>query len=158
MTESNLQSPSEWEQRLVRLFRDPAASREQVLEALRSLPAGERFVMKGKWMEMAMNESLENWRRLASYQVLIERAISYPCELASFVTDTLLPLGIQEEQLTDMSMASYVPVRREGNSVYVAVLPFSSSLGSTGVYIAVDPIEKVVREATVYPGINETKA
>ena len=155
MSQSNSPVPSRWEDGLLQLLRDPRVSREQVLKARQDIPAGERFVMKNAWMEMARNTAFENWRRLASYQMLIERGVAYPCELASFVADALLPLGIQEEQLTDMSMASYVPVHRERGTVYVAVLPFSSSLGSTGLYIVVDEKSKVVQEAAVYPGIAE---
>jgi hypothetical protein len=156
MSAHNPPGPAESEQGILRLLSDPGVTRDQVLETLRRTPAGQRFVMKTEWADMARNEAISNWRRLAAYQVLIERVISYPCAQASFIADALLPLGIEERQLVDMSMASNVPVDRDSNtSVQMAVLPFPSALGGFALYFAVDRTSKLVRQAAIYPGLEE---
>lgn len=151
--------PSASEARALQLLMDPGASRDQFLGVLRGTPAGQWFVMKREWKAIVRNAALSEWRRLAALQVLLERVIACPCTLASFVTDALTPLGIGKEQLIDMSMASFVPVHRDSNTaVFMAELPFKSSKGSTAVYIAVDRTNNRVREAAIYPGIEEMRS
>ena len=93
--ESNAEASLERE--LARQVAAPQVSRAEVVALLSKLPG--RFELGALWMAMARNAGFENWRRHASYQVVIERVIAYPCAFAAFEPQALAPFGIEARQL-----------------------------------------------------------
>ena len=156
MPECGSPKASRLEQQLAQRMVAPGISRAEILELLRRVPAEQKFFMRSEWVQITRNNTLEDWRRLASYQLIVDRTISYPCKFTSFDADALRPLGIREDQLIDMTMGQYVPVQRNSGSVIrMATLPFSTSVGDAALYLAVCPADNVVEQAAVYPGVHQ---
>lgn len=117
---------------------------------IEALPAGPCSLGPG-WSEIAADESLDVWRRLAAYGVLVSRCIVYPAAVDDVVKIALEPLGLTKEQLVDGTMFQNVPIERTpSNELLVATLPIETSVGRATLYMAVGDDETVAR-AGVYP-------
>lgn len=150
---------SEIEKKMAHLMRDRHIPKEDILKGIRDLPASEKFVMRDTWIELVLDDSLENWRRLASYKLLIHRCITYPCSTEYFLTEAIMPLGIARSQVLDMTRAQTVPIARENvEAVFMAILPISTSVGPAAVYFAERRSANQVEQAVIYPDIDEAIA
>lgn len=130
--------------------RDLSASREQVATSIEALPPGSCSLARS-WSEIVADESLEAWRRLAAYGVLVSRCIRYPAALDDVVRIALEPFGLSKEQLVDGTMLQNVPLERApSNQLLTATLPIETSVGRATFYMAVGEGGTVAR-AAVYP-------
>ena len=152
----SMANQADTERALLAAIADPATSRADLSRSLKAVPSTQRFVDVEGWSRLSSDTSLDDARRLAVLQVRIDHLVDFPVALDAFVKAELEPLGIREAALTDMTMASHVPVRRgDGIQVWMAQLPFRTALGGSAVYLAVTRGTRLVREAAVYPGIHE---
>jgi len=146
------QEASEVEKRLAQAMGDRNVPKGEVLGMLQDLPATERFVMRNTWIALARDESLENWRRLESYKLLVYRCLTYPLLLENFIEEATTPMGVSAEEIVDMTMASFVPLeRRSGTMILMVNLPIATSIGPASVYLAVCRHANTVERVAVYP-------
>lgn len=142
-----MEEAREVERRLILLLESPHSSRREVLDLISALPAGEKFFLREKWIELSGNDSLESWRRIESYKILLKHGIAYPCDFSRFFAETIAPYGIDQNRLVNMSKAQHVPFESKGGElIYMAQLPIRVASGPASVYFAVDrPSNSVVR-------------
>lgn len=137
----------EIEKRLTILMENRASSRREIMESIRSIPAGERFFSGEKWMELSLDDGLATWRRLESYKIFLKHCITYPCDFAQFFSAAIAPFGIDQSQLVNMSKAQHVPFERKGGElIYMANLPIWIASGPASVYfVLIRPTNRVDR-------------
>ncbi len=139
------------ERQLLDALRNRDTPKREILRQASDLPEG-KFKHKEAWLELSCTADLEDWRRLAAYELLITRCITYPCDLDLFVREVIAPLGIERSQIVDMTMGQYVPIKRRGKkSILMANLPIPILAGRPAVYFAVERSTKLVTEAAVHP-------
>jgi len=146
------QKISEQEKNLADAMASPDVSKIDVLRRIRDLTADQEFVLADTWRRLSLDGSLEAWRRLESYKLLLHRCLSYPCSRDEFVREAVTSMGIDEGLIVDMTRASAVPVeRREGNSILMVNLPIRTHLGLAAVYFTTPRGSNVVEQAEMYP-------
>jgi hypothetical protein len=146
------------EKNLAAAISDPAFPKDEVLRRIAATPSKQKFVMNDTWAKLALDGSLEPWRRLEAYKILIHRCLAYPCGLDQFMSEAITPMGVDESQIVDMTMAEALPIERNhGEIIYMVHLPIKTSMGPVAVYYAVDRETKVVERAGVYPQTDETE-
>ena len=144
--------PPEAESRLLEAIDDPASTEQSVLARIAQLAGSPGFVLADAWQSRARDGSLDDWRRLASYRILVEKVIAYPCDRQRFVEDAIVAVGVSEQQIVDLSRVGALPFeRQEGDRVLMANLPIRTAVGTAGVYFAVGREGSHVRTAKVYP-------
>jgi hypothetical protein len=149
-----LQAPQK-ETELAAAIVNPHVTCSQLALLLHGVPSGERFCMQNTWTEYACNTSLNGWRRLAAYQIIVERCISYPRELGSFALEAIRAIGIAQENVIDMTPAHNLPFTRKAKQkIRMAILPMLMPAGQAAVYFAVDELDHYVEQAAVYPAID----
>lgn len=154
MTPSAWPAVSDAEARTVEIFEDLDAVREEVTRQVQNLPAGDRFVRRDVWAALSGSVSVEDWRRLEAYKILIHRCLIYPCDYGEFVSQAIAPLGLDESQLVSMTRAQHVPVeRKEGNEIHMIKLPISSHLDPAALYFSVDSHTGQVEQAEIFPDL-----
>lgn len=132
----------------------PSMSRVEFCELLRGVPADERFRMQNTWSEYARNTDLEVWRRLAAYQILIQRCIAYPRDLSTFMAEAIAAIGITPEVIVDMTPAHNLPFARErGQKIRMVTLPIPTDVGPAAMYFAIGESGQSVERAAVYPAL-----
>lgn len=133
---------------------NPRVSCAQFWDMLRSVPAGEHFRAQSAWTEYAKRADLDAWRRLAAYQILIEKCVSFPPELRGFVAEAILAIDLMEKDIVDMTPAHNLPFPRKGSQkIRMLPLPFLTALGAAALYFAVDAHDQHVEQAAVYPSL-----
>jgi hypothetical protein len=146
---------SQTETNLAAAVVNPFVTCSQFAVLLRGIPAGERFCMRNTWTEYACNTSLDGWRRLAAYQIIVERCISYPRELQSFALEAIRAIGVPQENVIDMTPAHNLPFSRKAKQkIRMAILPIPMPAGRAAIYFAVDELNHYVEQAAVYPAID----
>ena len=148
------QRPSPIERELLQAVINPKISQEQISLKLHAISPEERFVLSDEWRGLARDRTLEDWRRLLSYDLLISRCLIYPCGFDFFKAEALAPLGLVDGSLIDMTMAQHLPFERHrGEIIRMANLPISTALGPAAVYMALGPPGDQVLRAAVYPRV-----
>jgi hypothetical protein len=143
---------SQTEKNLAAAIGNLGHTKDEIASLAGALPAAERFVMRSDWVELARDSSLENWRRLEACKLLFYRCITYPCNLDYFLSETIVPLGIDQGQIVEMTMAQALPFERKpGVAIRMVNLPIWTSVGPAAVYFAVRISENIVEQAAVYP-------
>ena len=152
MGNDSQQEPSDIEKNLIRVIQDQNVSKDDVLRSVRQLAGTERFVMKDSWIGLAKDELLENWRRLEAYKLLINHCLIYPCPFDEFIAEAITPMGINRQDLIDMSVASFVPLeRRFDAAIFAASLPIKLATGQAAVYMSIQDSTNMVERAVVHP-------
>jgi len=132
-----------------------------LLEAVRSGGRPEAARLVGEWTTrlsdlegwrgLVRDESLEEWRRLTAFQVLLDHGIAYPVGIQEFLDRAVHELGFEEAKGVDMSRSSFVPLaRKEGERPFMINLPIRTPIGPASLYYSVDEANQV-RQARVYP-------
>ncbi len=144
------------EKNLVQAMKDPTVSMAEISRLITELPADQGVGTKQTWIDLAADESLEDWRRLASIQLLLDRCIRYPQPLQNFLREVLEPLDVSADAVRDMTIAQNLPLERvPGESVRMALLPISTAVGPAAVYFAVGKPDESVERAAVYPRLEQ---
>lgn len=152
MGNASQQEPSDIEKNLIRVVQDQNVSKDDVFESVRKVTGTERFVMKDKWIALAKDESLDDWRRLESCKLLINHCFTYPYPFDKFLAEAINPMGVDRQELIDMSMASFVPLERRFDlAIFAASLPIKTATGHAAVYMSVQDSTKMVERAVVHP-------
>ena len=152
MAHPSLLVPSEIEQSIAALLESTGTTRDAALRLIKSVPANQQFVMNDFWRKLASDGSAEGWRRLAAYELLIDRCLAFPYTRAAFAAEALTPLGVDEGRSVEMTKAQFVPVQRKtGEIVRMAVLPIATSVGPAAIYYTLHRASGIVRQAAVYP-------
>src|SRR5688572_15378955 len=74
---------------LAQVLGDTATPDAEVEQRLRDLPAGVRFSRVARWLELARDERVPAWRRLAAIDLVLDHCLTYPIERSRFVRETL---------------------------------------------------------------------
>jgi len=152
MVNESIPTGSEIENKLAEAIRNNKVPKDEVLQLIKDLPAVEPFVKKNTWLNISRNESLEKWRRWEAYKLLINRCISYPCNLDDFIREAITPLGVTKDQLVDMTMAQSLPVDvMDEEIIFMVNLPISTPVGPASVYLAVSSSTNSVKRVGVHP-------
>lgn len=141
------------ERNLLAALRDPAQGRDRLRTRLGKLRADETFVLNDAWGGLALDASLEPWRRVEAARILVERCVGYPSTLDAFETAVLRPLGVDRGGAVDMTMAQVLPIeRRHGEVIQMVPLPIDTGVGAAAVYYAMARGTRDVLRAGVSPG------
>lgn len=147
----NQQQASQVEKMLVQDMENSAISKAEVLRKIEALST-ELFLMRETWIDFSHSQSLDNWRRLESYKLVIYRCITYPHTLDDFIAEVITPMGIESKKIIDMTMASFIPLERSsGTTIFMANLPITTDVGPAAVYFEVQKTTNAVERAVVYP-------
>jgi hypothetical protein len=107
------------------------------------------------WQKVAMDGSLEEWRRLIAYQVLLDHGVTYPIRVEEFLDLVVRKLGFSEQEGLDMTRTSFIPLaRKEGEKPFMINLPIQTPVGPASLYYSVDQTSQV-QQASVYPSAAE---
>lgn len=137
---------------LAQALGDAAIADADVAQRLRDLPAGARFSRVGRWLELARDERLPAWRRLAAIDLVLEHSLTYPMERPRFVRETLEPLGVGEVPWIDMTIAQHVPLERlEGAVIRMIQLPIETAVGPAAIYVSLRAGTDTIEAAAVSP-------
>lgn len=142
---------AEQERELAELLERPTATREDVLQVLRRMPQRVPCALRDRWKRLAASASLEPWRRLEAYRVLVSSCLAYPCPLADFVREALAPVCNSEADIVDMTIAQHLPMPRDGDAIRMVTLPISTPIGPAALYFAVRQPGGLVVRAAVHP-------
>jgi hypothetical protein len=154
--EAHLPEASLKETELASAIMDPGMTCMQFSSALRSIQASERFWMQNIWTQYADNQKLDTWRRLAAYQILVERCIPYPREVRDFIAEAIRIMGIAEENLIDMTPAHNLPFERKAKQkIRMAILPIITADGPAALYFAIDEPNHYVELAKISPAFDD---
>lgn len=144
------------EQQLVEALADPHVSREDILRLLDTFAPDAPLALTEMWSALAQAESLDAWRRLMAYRLLIERCLIYPLERESFLDTALRPFGLDDDQIIDATMSQNLPIAREfSETISIAYLPIQTPIGQAAVYFAHDRDTGAIMRAGVYPNGSE---
>jgi hypothetical protein len=140
------------ERRLLDALSDRAFDGGAIRILIDELPPQERFILDTRWVALALDRSMEAWRRLRAYELLVQRCLSYPCSLDAFETRALAPFGVNRGAAVDMTIAQVLPIERNhGEAIYMVPLPINTAIGVAAVYFAVIRGMKDVLRAGVGP-------
>jgi hypothetical protein len=143
------------EQALADALADASASDTAVRQQLDAVPAARRFDQAARWTELARDTRLPAWRRLAAYQLLVERTLRYPLARATFVREALAPLGVERAPWIDQSIAQHVPVDRRDDAVIRMIhLPIETPVGQAAVYVSLREDADTIEQAAVSPDLD----
>jgi hypothetical protein len=156
MTGNLWQAASGIEKKTAEVIRNRSVSRDQVFKSIKTLPQTGQFIMKNIWLELVLDRSMEKWRRLEAYKILLSRCLTYPCSLEYFTKEAIAPLGIDKSQMVDMTMAQLLPMeieekRKRGDLILMVNLPILTSIGPASVYFAVERSTNAVEQAQIHP-------
>ena len=146
------QQPTESDARVLAALDDPSATEEPVAALIERLPGTARFAAAEEWKARARNPSLDHWRRLAAYRLLVEKVMVYPSDKSRFVDEAITSMGVADAKITDMSRVGALPFERHpGERIFMANVSIRTSVGPASVYFAVSPDDREVRTAKVHP-------
>jgi hypothetical protein len=138
---------------------DVASTDAEVRGRVEALPAGARFAQLARWLELAQDERLSAWRRMAAMSLALNHSVSYPIERAGFVRDVLAPLGLSDAAWIDMSIAQHVPLERRDDAVIRMIhLPIETPVGPAAVYVSLREASDTIEQAAVSPGLGRSGA
>jgi hypothetical protein len=141
---------------LARALRDPEQSAVEVSRLVARLSAGEQAGTESTWIAAATDDGLEDWRRVAAAQILVEHCTPYPQPLRRLLAEVLAPIGADPGALQDMTMAQNLPIPRiPGESVRMASLPLSTRVGPAAVYIGMTAADDMAQRAAVFPRVEQ---
>lgn len=143
------------ESALADVLADVSRPDEEVRRHVDAVPARARFAQPEKWLTLARDARLPAWRRLAAYELLLERCLTYPVDRSTFVRQALSPLGLENAQWLDMSVGQWVPVKR-GNDLVIRMvhLPIQTPVGQAAVYMSLRQATDTIEQAAVSPDLD----
>ncbi|HEY1293185.1 MAG TPA: hypothetical protein VGJ60_08905 [Chloroflexota bacterium] len=154
MTEANA-----YEASLAEALEVPSRSDVDVRRLVDALPTGTRFTQLARWLELARNERLPTWRRLAALSLALSHGLSYPIQRAGFVREVLAPLGLSDAAWIDMSIAQHVPLERRDDTVIRMIhLPIETPVGPAAVYASLREASDTIEQAAVSPDLDRSGA
>jgi hypothetical protein len=154
MTEASADEAS-----LAEALGDASSSDAEVRRRVEALPAGVRFSQLARWLELARDEGLPAWRRVAAINLALDHCLSYPIERASFVRQVLAPLGLSDAAWIDMSIAQHVPLERRDDAVIRMIhLPIETPVGPAAVYVSLREAVDSIEQAAVSPDLDRSGA
>ena len=116
---------------------DTAVPDAEVARRLREVPAEARLGRVARWLELATDERLPAWRRVAAIDLVLTRGLAYPIERPRFMQETLEPLGVGDVPWIDMSIAQHVPLERLDHAVIRMIqLPIETAVGPAAIYVS----------------------
>ena len=131
---------------------DASTPDAEVQQRLRELPRGARFGRAAQWLELARDERLPAWRRLAAIGVVLDHCLTYPIERPRFLRETLAPLGVGEVPWIDMTIAQHVPVERFQDAVISMIqLAIDTAVGPAAIYVSLRAATDTIEAAAVSP-------
>lgn len=139
---------------LAQALGDVSTSDAEVQRRLRELPTGARFGLVARWLELARDEGLPAWRRLAAIDVVLDHCLTYPIERTRFMREVLAPLGVAEVPWIDMTIAQHVPLERFDDALIRMIqLPIATAVGPAAIYISVRGATDMIQAAAVSPDL-----
>jgi hypothetical protein len=148
----NQNNESDQAEKIIAILTNSAIPKKEVLTLIENLPLSISPSLRTKLAKVMSNESIEDWRRLEAYKLLIYRGIAYPVAFKAFVEATIEAINLDQSQIVDMTMAQLLPVdRTKGDVTFMVTLPIRTPEGPVALYFVIQRLANVVTEAKVFP-------
>lgn len=145
------EQPSGDEVTLAGLMQGAAATQSAVSKRIELMPTGERCVMKDHWLALYRDSGLATWQRLESSRILVEKCVTFPCDLDEFTNEVLASLGVHSAEIQEVSKWQKLPIERKlGDWIRMAKLPISTRDQQVAAYFVVNRLANTVQRAEVH--------